>query len=221
MLYQWGRKDAFPGADGSTIQQASTSNNASTIKIYGADGSTELTEDGTGYRKVNITIGETVGSDNTTIVYATKNPLTFIYNATTPYDWYTHNSTSQNNTLWGDGDVKSDFDPCPMGWIVPANGTWDDFSSETFPYYIQSNQLTSGICHTTNGRLYHNLSWYAACGFRYRSSGLLNNVGDYGQTWSLSVIDIKSFFLRFTMIELQPGYAHYRAQAFAIRCVQE
>ena len=75
----WGRKDCFPGADGSTITQVTGADpNAETISIYDADGNTELTEDGTGYRKINITTSGVING-TTSMIYSVKNPLTFIY----------------------------------------------------------------------------------------------------------------------------------------------
>uniref|UniRef100_UPI0026274F77 DUF4906 domain-containing protein n=1 Tax=uncultured Rikenella sp. TaxID=368003 RepID=UPI0026274F77 len=144
MFYQWGRKDPLPYVDATTIDK----NNATgtTIKIYGtatlADGTGELTEAtavntaATGYKRFDIANAAVVKAADqygktSTLGYSVKNPLTFIYNATTPYDWYAQAAENQNNNLWGDGATKSPYDPCPKGWRVAPNGTWSDFTRAT------------------------------------------------------------------------------------------
>ena len=217
LLYQWGRKDCFPGADGSTIQN---NGNATTIQIYGADGST-LTENTTkGLQIIEITT-EGIMDENNSQIYSIKHPLTVIYNPTVPWDWYT-NSNNHNNILWGDANTKSDYDPCPNGWHIPTNGTWGDFSLTTFPYYIQGSQSSSGNPNVTNGRLYNQISWFPAGGRRRSTLGTLGNAGNYGYTWSNTVVDDNcSYTLLFDVSSLEPSYVYSRAGGFPIRCIQE
>ena len=215
-----GRKDAFPGADGSTItQETGTSQNATTIPIYGVNGNS-LTEGSTGLKRVDITTSGVL-SKNTSQVYSIKNPLSFIYNANEPRDWYTDNETYQNNTLWVD-DTKTNYDPCPSGWRVPtdASRTFGDFSITTFLYYIQGNQTSLGNSNVTNGRLYNQISWFPAAGYRNNHGGVLGNVGYNGCYWTASISSSYAKYLSFNM-STSNSTAYSRASSFPVRCVQE
>ena len=213
-MYQWGRKDAIPGADGSTITQATennnnNNNNANTIPIYGANGNT-LTEDANGYKKVNITA--IIGGEPNTAEYTVKNPLTFICNTIEPRDWYTNNKNYQDNTLWDSNKTVSD--PCPHGWKVPTDGTWGDFSEITF--------LLSGTEYTvSNGRSFSNMVWYPASGFRHYNGGVLHIVGSGGYCWSASGNNVNSMSLVYRTNNVHPSLIYHRAYGFPVRCVQE
>ena len=203
----WGRKDAFPGADGSTIQENGT---ATTASIYDMSGNT-LTEGSTGVSFVNITTAGVL-SGNTALMYSAKHPLTFIFTPNAvPHDWYTNNASYQNNNLWN-STIKSVCDPCPQGWRVPTDSSWNDFS-------ITSMQVSgSGIAY---GRTYQSLSWFPAAGYRYYFSGALRGVGSYGYYWLASVSDTYAKVLNFYLSGVFPSLTFYRASGFSIRCVQE
>lgn len=216
----WGRKDCFPGADGSTIQQILTEFNASTIPIYSATGS-KLTEGMTAVRMLNITTSGVL-SGNTSQMYAIKNPLTFIYNTATPYDWYANSTTYQNNNLWS--TVKSAYDPCPKGWQVASELTWSDFTSTNFPYYIEGKQNSSGDYYATNGRLYNHCTWYPATGWRYGGAGgqgRINRAGYYGHSWSHTTRETSGVNLGFGFTDVNINPSNNRTQGMPIRCMQE
>ena len=217
----WGRKDAFPGADGSTIQQ-SGSPNAETIAIYGADGIL-LSEGGTGFRKVNITASGVING-GTSQIYAVKHPLTLIYNADEPHDWYTY-AGNHNDALWGDGAEKSTYDPCPNGWRVPpdAEKTFGDFSADNFSYYIEGELIATGDMNMTNGRNYLNVSWYPAGGYRHRNAGKLNSIGGNGYVWTSMPSSVVEFYAKNFMFTMtgQGFPSTARSYGFPVRCVQE
>ncbi len=220
-LYQWGRKDAFPGADGSTIQQ-SDNPNASTIKIYSSKGE-ELSEDGTGYCKIDIITSRVLNGYNTQ-VYAIKNPLSFIYNTASPWDWYTNNVIYQNDDLWGDGNKKSNYDPCPKGWRIPTDAeiTWGDFSTTSAPHYNEGMLSSSGNKSALNGRLYNQLAWYPSSGTRYATSGVLYYVGLNAAFWSSSINEINAVKrLYYQMTNISPNSTSSRGYSVSVRCVQE
>lgn len=209
---EWGRKDGFPGADGSNL--------SATMPIYGPDGNT-LIEGSTGVGMVNI-FESGVLNENTSQIYMIKHPLTVIYNSTSSKDWYTNSSTYQNNTLWGDEDIKRAYDPCPYGWRVPtdASRTFGDFSITTFLYYIQGNQTSLGNSNVTNGRLYNQISWFPAAGYRNNHGGVLGNVGYNGCYWTASISSSYAKYLSFNM-STSNSTAYSRASSFPVRCVQE
>ena len=218
MSYQWGRKDPFPRAQGSTIDASTAS--ASTIPIYGPDGTMPVT------MQTNDIM--TILNGANTLDYAVKNPLTFIYNSAIPYDWYATTSVNQNSALWGDGGPKSPYDPCPKGWRIAPNGTWSDFTRSqsspangTFPYYINGGIVEGGRqYYPTNGRLYNNQVWYPAAGCRSYASGALVDVGNNGYSWSSSVSSISGLYLYFASLSLNPANTAYRTYGLQVRCIQ-
>ena len=227
LFYQWGRKDPFPRANGTTID--ATTAKANTIPIYGPDGTTVLPENsGTGYVQMDISSVPQQPRGNS-LASSVKNPLSFITNTITPFDWYTEIRENQNNGLWGDGGLKSAYDPCPKGWRIPPTGTWSDFTRDqyvpangTCPYYINGGITESGGQYfATNGRFYNNQVWYPAAGCRSYASGALVDVGNNGYSWSSSVSSISGLYLYFASLSLNPANTAYRTYGLQVRCVQE
>ena len=215
----WGRKDAFPGADGSTITQATgTNQNAETIPLYGADGNA-LTENGTGLKFINIT---TLGViNNNALVYSIKNPLSIIYNTTSPQDWYS-NTDTHNNSLWLPSR-KTNYDPCPSGWRLPSEEIWFDFlTNDKFPYYSQGVQQESSTgYYATNGRLYAQLTWFPISGCRPSISGLVSECGKTCYYWTATPLDNNSKYFALTFNKANIGEGGHRAGGLSVRCVQE
>ena len=215
MLYQWGRKDCFPGADGSTIQSDESA--ITTIPIYGADGITALKEDETGYQKISIKVAEVLNG-NTSQIYSIKNPLTFIYNATAPNDWYTDVEIYQNKSLWN-SDTKSIYDPCPKNWCISRDATWKDFSFENAIYY------TPGEYNPQNGLCYNKYVWYPAIGRRLQVAGTLASSGYGGNYWSYTTGDEYPTYFNFnaalSLIPVGKNPLVGCAFGYAVRCVQE
>lgn len=211
-VVQWGRKDGFPGADGSTITQTGNPN-ATTSPIYNADGL--ILEEGStrGLQLISIN-NEGILITNTSFIYAIKHPLVFIYGNTPLYDWYTTDALYQNASLWNKSNQKSDYDPCPLGWRVPSDGIWNDFP-------IQSQGYGSGN-KAINGLVYNHIAWYPAIGYRHFKTGALSYIGAFGFYWMSSTNNTQSGYVYFEMGNV---YAHNtngsRAHGFAVRCVQE
>ena len=215
--YFFGRKDAFPGADGSTITQVTGADpNAEIISIYDSDGATISGGSITGLRLENVTTSGVL-SGNTSQIYTIKNPMTFIYSTKVPKDWYTDDETYQNDVLWGNGEKKSSYDPCPVGWRVPNNSstTYGDFSMETMP--------ASGSNYTVYaGRTYANMSWFPAAGGLFLNSFSLSFVGDYGCYWSASAgSTVSAKRLYFSYSTLNPSATSYRMNGYVVRCIQK
>ncbi len=180
-----------------------------------------MPEDGTGVRKVAVTTPGVLDG-NTSLLYAIKNPLTFIHKTNTEGDWYANSETYQNNELWSDG-FKSIYDPCPKGWRTPPNGTWNDYSIEIAPFYIQGNLTTSGNCDATNGRLYNSITWYPATGYRNCNTGILYSAGNDSGYSSSTGVEAKSSrnVLRIFLSSISVNLIANKAHGYAIRCIQE
>lgn len=189
LLYQWGRKDPFPNS--------STLTGTDEPILYTLSGTTSVSK---------IQVAESNNLANS-IAY----PLTFYYGATPNFDWYT-NGTAQNNALWGPA-TKTVYDPCPVGWRVPQQGTW---GSSNFTMGQNSTTWdTTGMTWTGYG------NWYPAAGYRTDGSGSLTNVSYNGIYWAATATGVYGFNMKFNSTNLWIGQPTYRAGGFCIRCVSE
>lgn len=117
MMYQWGRKDPLPG---SPVVTGDTSTQP--CEVYGPDGGV-------------VKIGYVYTSDAQSIEYSIAHPFTCIShmgNAGKSQDWLAPDQA--NDGLWGEGNVKTCFDPCPAGWMVPGPEVFKDFSTSGTNY---------------------------------------------------------------------------------------
>ena len=157
-----------------------------------------------------------------TLTYSIKHALSIIYDTSGILDWYTNNQDNQNNVLWIDnGNQKSSFDPCPMGWKVPKNGTWNDYSTTSAPFYIQGSTTSSNSLTASNGRLYNLMTWYPSGGYRYSMSGLLRGVGSSGCYWSSTSDETNARYMDITKSYVNPNHTLYRVTGRFVRCVQK
>jgi len=166
LMYQWGRKDPFPGA-------RDFSNNPR--QIYNSGG-TELVE-GTsaGVQKVAVTAGGPSTGESNYMRYATYSPRVLLYNDQGLYgDWYSYNNVTTTGPVhrtdrWGE-QIKSEFDPCPDGWKVPAE-----------PHFIRALMPTNPFSTTTGSLRYNaqfvdgvagtSIGHFPAAGVRYMLDG--------------------------------------------------
>lgn len=109
LLYQWGRKDPFPGA-------SSTTSNTQK-EIYNASGVA-----------TTIIVEPVTAASN--FDNSVKNPMTFYCSSEFPwFSWY--GLVDVNNSLWIDVEGnKTAYDPCPQGWRVPVSPkVWEGVSA--------------------------------------------------------------------------------------------
>lgn len=125
LLYQWGRKDPFPGSPVMNEGNVTMSN----VSVYDEEG-----------KEVVITHTDALGSDisGSHLAYSISHPTVCIGNRLQYVegcrDWLP--AAESNASLWGnpDGSVrneakypnagsKSYYDPCPVGWRVPPIAT--------------------------------------------------------------------------------------------------
>lgn len=184
--YQWGRKDPFPAA--SVVNASGTS--------------------------TSVDVATTAAQ---TMLFSSQNPFKFISNATSPYDWC---STSSDYYWMGTGGttttpgVKTIFDPCPVGWRVPA------WRSGVSPWNGLSTTGATWGSGTATGYTWLSIGFWPAAGYRNSGSGALYPVGSYGDYWSASP-SIAGASLKFHSGSVSPANSHSRANGFSVRCVQE
>ena len=166
LLYQWGRKDPFPG---------SSSISSNTVALS------------------TITWPSAVSSDETngTIKYAVAHPTTFITYNTANKDWYYTGDESSLYTRWtGSDHDKSIYDPCPAGWRVPDGGSsgiwsWAFVKTAQFDAEYDSSNYGINFGGVGEGKLGNASSiWYPAAGCRDFSDGNLKQVNFYGNYWA-------------------------------------
>lgn len=119
LLYQWGRKDPFPGP---------ADFNSTETNIYGTYNNGGVTGTWSG----RYSIQTTLYNSGVTEAWEVRYPTAFITSVSGIW------LNTQNNSLWGtpwaaDGGVggyngnqgvKSIYDPCPVGYRVPPEDTW-------------------------------------------------------------------------------------------------
>ena len=207
-LYQFGRKDAFPGVATSDLKAGGITENA---------------------------------GDNMTIVNNIQNPDKFyIYGSSlwTNYGYY--NLWSADNTVTGGYNqgndnpvVKTVYDPCPVGFKMPANNAFTGFTTTGLNSTSQSEMNVDG---TDNWQTYqnnfgHNF-WtnssktatinFPASGLRNVNDGSLVNVGNLGCYWSaVPKYTYNGCYLYFGSGYVRPLSNYTRAYGFAVRAVSE
>ena len=169
-LYQFGRKDAFPGVATSDLKAGGITENA---------------------------------GDNMTIVNNIQNPDKFyIYGSSMYTNYGYYNLWSADNTVTGGYNqgndnpvVKTVYDPCPVGFKMPANNAFTGFTTTGLNSTSQSElnvdgtddwqQWTNNFGHNfwTNSSKTATIN-FPASGLRNFNGGSLYYVGSYGCYWS-------------------------------------
>lgn len=179
LMYQWGRKDPFPGGDDveSQIQK----------RIYDINGN-----------QIYMKIEERpTYNDNTStnLQLAIEHPDVFYGAPSSSWpvvDWLTDKAALQNNDLWGGKtNAKTVYDPCPEGWRIPAAGNgWgfrteykkkgslndDGEYDESYPWFQDYDKCIGFRYKTKAGKEY----WFPLVGKLDPNNGTLQSVGGSG-----------------------------------------
>ncbi len=176
LMYQWGRKDPFPGGDDveSSIQR----------RIYDIDGNQIYmkTEERPTYND----------NTSTNLQLAIEHPDVYYCAPSSSWpavDWLTDKAALQDNDLWGGKtNAKTIYDPCPEGWWMPAAGDGWGFRSEykkagklnddgaydeSYPWYQDYDKSIGFRYRTKEGKEY----WFPLVGNIDPSKGTLQSVG--------------------------------------------
>ena len=198
-LYQFGRKDAFPGIDETKLPQGSI---------------------GLDYNEISIQNG-------------IQNPQSFyIYSN----GWFTtyryYNLWSINSTTTGFNDdivTKTIYDPCPVGFKLPASNAFTGFTEDGQPTgkLNVKESMNNGIFQETGGYSFWTNSsknttiFFPADGYRQFITGTL--LDGYGTFWSaVRGNGTVTTYLSFTWSQMNPINGNYiPAFGFAVRPVSE
>jgi len=215
LLYQWGRKDPFPGSSSYSSALEPTiygPNNPAIIKMTAPNTYTDQEP----YNNLENSI---------------RNPLSFYFKTfdtggPNGYDWYSTTSGVHNENLWGATGTKSVYDPSPEGWRVPKSGT-----GTSSPWYGLNY---TGLTFTYGYNWSSSVGWYPATGYRAYRDGALMKIGEYGVCWSASVSPVQGnkiyvylFYFKNGKVVADYTYInkeledYYRASGFSVRCVKE
>ncbi len=205
-LYQFGRKDAFPGVDASDLAANS-----------------HFTQNAGD----NMSIKNGIQHPDNFYTYG----LSWWPAPPTGYSYY--NLWSADNTTIGTNDnsvIKTVYDPCPVGFKMPASNAFTGFTADG------QNSGPMNVDGTSDGQTYrnnfgHNF-WtnssktatinFPASGRRDPADGSLSLVGDYGYFWSaVPHSRDNGFSLVFTPFSLYPATNNYRPYGFSARPVSE
>ena len=172
-LYQFGRKDAFPGVATAGIKQGSITENAGD----------------------HMSIKNGIQNPGS---FYTQGPSWY---STPPTGYSYYNLWSADNTTTGYNDksvVKTVYDPCPVGFKMPASNAFTGFtangqSSGTKNVdgtdNVQTYQNNFGHNFWTNGSKTATI-YFPASGYRYYGDGSLGGGGFFGYYWSAVPYDM-------------------------------
>ncbi len=164
---------------------------------------------------------ETTSSDIGTDEYAISNPYTFIFATRQGRDW----RYISDNSAWGIN--KTELDPCPVGWKMPAGGSdglWKNFTLGSFDS-VNDGMLFDSSCASPD-------VWMPAQGFMPDSESYYAGwwqSGYEGRYWTVTTLDdTHSEFFYFKSAEISASHSvsgwstHCsRANGMAVRCVED
>lgn len=209
--YQWGRKDPMPCAK--------TYNSTSIITLYGSH---------TNY-----------GADEaaTSIGLSIKNPQRFFkQDGETYYNWFTGGSkynlwNAAINSVGANDDqdtaIKTIYDPCPVGFMIPAGRAFTGFTKTG--QYVETPLENANVIGSWNAGWTFKKDdndtvgiFFPASGYRERAAGSLAGMGSSGYAWSFAAYSAAyAYYLGFSSGYVGPLSYSYRAGGFPVRPCRE
>ena len=193
--YQACRPNPFPGPE-------SNNSAAAMRKIYVPSGA-----------EVTVTKGEIWGNDQgQSIRRAIKDPLLFVTSGSEPYSWITTDAGATDSAaeFWPSrqtGGVKTAYDPCPEGWMLPTYGDTSPFASlSNYSSAVHGNIAKSG---------------------RLKFNGQFDAGGSATMLWCGDATGPKTCALYMSWDssnnpkEVNPDTNYSRGNALPVRCVKE
>ena len=176
-----------------------------------------------------------------TIANNIQNPDKFyIYGSSLSTNYGYYNLWSADNTVTGSYDqgndnpvIKTVYDPCPVGFKMPASNAFTGFTTTGQNSSTKSELNVDGISdwQTYQNNFGHNF-WtsssktatinFPASGLRNNNDGSLSNVGNSGYYWSAVPLNSNNAcFLDFYLGLVNPLNSSTRTYGFAVRAVSE
>ena len=214
-LYQWGRKDAFPGKSGQPAQGTITWNAGSNMYMQ------TIIQNPQNYYTAGYNRDGSLNAEAWFAKYYT------FYNlwSMNQKDKVTMNQANSQTV------VKTIYDPSPVGFSVPANDAFTGFTE---------NGLNGGrinVDGTDNAQTYNNnfghnfwtnsskteTIFFPATGYREAKDGnIVSYYGNYGDYWTATPTDMNNgSVMGFDVSSVHPLYRNIRAFAFSVRPAAE
>lgn len=208
LLYQYGRKDPFPGA---RFDSPLKSKN---VYCEGIRFTMEQDHPYIGKLFANV-------SSPNNLEYSIEHPMTFIagmwYSTGDDCDWYTNDGTLRNNYLWlNEYQEKAPYNPCPSGWTLPFGGKSGPFVG-LWPNAANATVYTEGV-------LYDEIGYVPFIPYRNENKLFVlyttgSNIGSQ-MRWG-NVNDNGVSVTTFSNQSVQHADITTRASAMPVRCVRE
>ena len=204
-LYQFGRKDAFPGVATSDLKAGGITENAGN----------------------NMSITNNIQNPDKFYIYGISVLMYYGY-----YNLWSADNTVEGGYNQGNDNpvVKTVYDPCPVGFKMPANNAFTGFTANGQNNYIMNVDGTDNL-QTYQNNFGHNF-WtsssktatinFPASGRRSYNSGSLEGFGNAGFYWSaVPGGNNYSCYLAFVSNGVSPLHVNPRAFGCAARPVSE
>lgn len=214
-LYQWGRKDAFPGKSGQPAQGTITWNAGSNMYMQ------TIIQNPQNYYTAGYNSDGSLNAEAWFAKYYT------FYNlwSMNQKDKVSMNQANSQTV------VKTIYDPSPVGFSVPANDAFTGFTE---------NGLNGGrmnVNGTDNAQTYNNnfghnfwtnsskteTIFFPATGYREAKDGnIVSYYGNYGDYWTATPTDMNNgSVMGFDVSSVYPLFRNIRAFGFAVRPAAE
>lgn len=151
---------------------------------------------------------------------------TLFYTRSNAGSWY--GDAGQMEGLWQD-NVKTVFDPCPYGWRVPQNGSWNGFKNNE-NFFTWRGDRYSSYTIATGGRAIYRLG-----GRIEYNNGSLSDLNLFGSLWSSTFSNsnatVSAYSLYYESRQpvaggnnpngiVEPGRLQNQSYGFSVRCVK-
>lgn len=220
LLYEWGRKDPFPGGD-------AASSPTWIRPLYNESGTVARPK-------------SQAGGASKEVPFAIANPMVYMMLANSksstsskPYQYANDWLKYADDALWGNPEgynnpsastlSKSIYDPCPAGYMVAPNDVWlKDASTSIFPGTgWKKDESNKGLLFDYNG---NSNIWYPAAGLYNRKTGNLQDCGVDGSTFKSCPVGGKDANGAYVIIKgdspTATGKGNCRGNAYSVRCVK-
>lgn len=213
--YQWGRKDAFPGKSGQPAQGTINWNAGDRMYMQ------NIIQNPQNYYTAGYNNDGSLNAGAWFAIYYT------FYNlwSMNQKDKVTENQAN-NQTV-----VKTIYDPCPVGFSVPANDAFTGFT-QTGLNGGTKNVDGTGDTQTYKNNFGHNFwtnskktetIFFPAVGFREAKDGnIVSYYEKFGDYWTATPTDMNNgSVMGFDVNSVSPLYRNIRAYAFSVRPAAE
>lgn len=223
LMYQWGRKDPFPGPK--TVGKNAAEKESAAF----GDNTQAYVFNPTAAVSTFSSVRNSVAGATDEIAYSIENPTTNIHyysNAGSngkKFTWFYSKPVADAKLMWnstGNANGKTNYDPCPAGYYVPVTNAYAWYTTWNANVSWESDTNLSGVVFKENDS---NKSYYPAVG--YRASGQLINVGYSCYYWAANAIEdgenLSAYGLgNYGRTKFVNGSKNQTAWALPVRCMK-